>query len=162
MEIDYLLEYWVLFLYTLVCIFIFLLFWNMKKLTLITSCMTLLFLTACSTQPQDVPANTVPADTVPTQTNSTADTPVTTTTTDTTVKTYSLSDVNTHATTKDCRTAVNGKVYDITSAFGKHKGGDEALMKLCGKEWTALFTQQHGTNEKAKGFLTTLLIWDLK
>ena len=80
----------------------------------------------------------------------------------TTISWYTLGDVALHSTQKDCRTAVDGKVYDITKAFGKHKGWDEALLPLCGTNWSASFGKQHGENEKAKWFLTTLYIGDLR
>jgi cytochrome b involved in lipid metabolism len=100
----------------------------MKKVTLISAFMALIFLTACSTpaQPTELPTT---GDITTTMAPTLETLPA-----ETTSPGYTLAEVNTHATTKDCRTAVDGKVYDITSAFGKHEGGDEALMKLCGKE----------------------------
>ena len=35
-------------------------------------------------------------------------------------KNYSLAHIATHSTEADCRTAINGKVYDVTAFFGKH------------------------------------------
>ncbi|MEI8252963.1 MAG: hypothetical protein WCG25_04365 [bacterium] len=34
--------------------------------------------------------------------------------------TYTLQDIQSHNTRTNCRTTVNGKVYNITSEFGKH------------------------------------------
>lgn len=75
---------------------------------------------------------------------------------------YSMEEVTMHATQSDCWTSINGYVYDITSAFGKHKWWDEKLLWLCGIEWTEKFEKQHGDNEKAKWRLAKLKIWVLK
>lgn len=75
---------------------------------------------------------------------------------------YSMYEVSMHKTQSDCWTSIDGYVYDITSAFGKHKWWDEALLWLCGLEWTEKFEKQHGKNEKAKWRLATLKIWVLE
>lgn len=75
---------------------------------------------------------------------------------------YSIEEVAAHATQSDCWTSINGNVYDITSAFGKHKWWDEKLLWLCGIEWTEKFEKQHWDNEKAKWRLATLQIWVLE
>lgn len=54
-------------------------------------------------------------------------------------QTYSLEEVSKHSTRDDCWTVVNGVVADVTSAFGKHPGGDDALAKACGKDATQMF-----------------------
>lgn len=61
-----------------------------------------------------------------------------------TVVALSLADVAKHSTQTDCWTAVRGDIYDISSFFGKHKGGDDKLLKLCGKDGTEAFTKKHG------------------
>ncbi len=75
---------------------------------------------------------------------------------------YTLANVATHATQADCWTTINGNVYDITSAFGKHPGWDDKILWLCGVDWTEKFNTKHWTNEKAKWRLATLMIWKLK
>ncbi|MFZ2150647.1 MAG: cytochrome b5-like heme/steroid binding domain-containing protein [Candidatus Absconditicoccaceae bacterium] len=95
----------------------------------------------------------------------TVDTPVdtqTSTTTQTDNPSYTLQDIQNHNTRIDCRTSINGKVYNLNTAFGKHEGGDDALALLCGIEGTAKFNTQHGTNEKSKSRLNTLQIGTLK
>lgn len=86
----------------------------------------------------------------------------TSTTTQTENLSYSLQDIQSHKTRTDCRTSINGKIYNLTTAFGKHKWWDDKLALLCWIEWTAKFNTQHWTNEKAKWRLTTLQIWTLK
>lgn len=76
--------------------------------------------------------------------------------------TYTLAVIAMHDTKWDCWTAINGNVYNITSAFGKHPWWDAALAWLCGIEGTAKFNAQHWDNEKAKWRLATLKIWVLK
>lgn len=76
--------------------------------------------------------------------------------------TFTLDEVAKHSTQSDCWTAINGNVYDITSAFGKHKWWDDKILWLCGIEGTTKFEKQHGTNEKAKWRLATLKIWVLR
>jgi cytochrome b involved in lipid metabolism len=65
-------------------------------------------------------------------------------------KTYTLQDVSIHNKKENCRTVVDWKVYDLTSAFGKHPWWDENLMKICGIDWTLWFDKKHWNSEKAK------------
>jgi len=55
-----------------------------------------------------------------------------------------LTDLAKHSTQTDCWTAIRGDIYDISSFFGKHPGGDGVLLKLCGKDGTEAFTKKHG------------------
>lgn len=63
-------------------------------------------------------------------------------------KTYSLEEVAKHNTKSDCWTVVNGKVADVTGFFGKHPGGDEALLKSCGVDASEMFAsvKKHDPN----------------
>jgi cytochrome b involved in lipid metabolism len=49
-------------------------------------------------------------------------------------KTITAAEVAKHATSADCWIIVDGKVYDLTSFFGRHPGGDETLSRYCGKD----------------------------
>lgn len=75
---------------------------------------------------------------------------------------YTLQDIQSHNTKTDCWTSINGKIYNLTTAFGKHKWWDDKLATLCWIEWTTKFNSQHWTNEKSKSRLNTLQIWTLK
>jgi cytochrome b involved in lipid metabolism len=75
---------------------------------------------------------------------------------------YTLQDVKNHNTRTDCRTSINGKVYNLTTAFGQHPWWDDKLSTLCWIEWTTNFNTQHWTNDKAKSQINTLQIWTLK
>lgn len=54
-------------------------------------------------------------------------------------KTYTTSEVATHNTAKDCWLIIDQKVYNITSYFGQHPGGNETMTPYCGKEATKAF-----------------------
>lgn len=75
---------------------------------------------------------------------------------------YTIEDIQLHGTKDDCRTAVDGNVYDVTLAFGKHPGGDEALSMVCGKDATDNFTKKHGDNPKPNNMLQSFIIGTIK
>ncbi len=63
--------------------------------------------------------------------------------------TITKAEVALHNTKSDCYTIIDAKVYDITSFFGKHPGGDEKIIWLCWIDWSAKFKWVHWKNEKA-------------
>lgn len=83
----------------------------------------------------------------------TTSTTTTTESTTTTTKSITLADVAKHSTESDCRTAINGKVYDVTAFFGKHPGGDKNILRTCGIDATQVFEKKHGGNTKANNVL---------
>ncbi|MBS3902889.1 MAG: cytochrome b5 domain-containing protein [Anaplasmataceae bacterium] len=62
--------------------------------------------------------------------------------------TYTLATIASHNSGTDCWSVVNGNVYDLTQWISKHPGGEEAILKLCGKDGSELFNNQHGGQEK--------------
>lgn len=50
-----------------------------------------------------------------------------------------FSELGQHNTQGDCWIAYNGHIYDISSYFGSHPGGDSLLLKYCGKDATVGF-----------------------
>lgn len=78
-----------------------------------------------------------------------------------TKKSITKDDVAKHNTKSDCYTIIDAKVYDITSFFGKHPGGDEKIIWLCWIDWSAKFNTVHWKNEKAIMTKDKYLIWDL-
>jgi len=46
---------------------------------------------------------------------------------------FSLEDVAKHSTEGDCWIIIEGKVYNITSYFGKHPGGNDTCLQLVEK-----------------------------
>lgn len=61
---------------------------------------------------------------------------------------FTLAEVQQHNTSGDCWTAIDGKVYDLTTWEDKHPGGAERIVSLCGTDGTAAFTGQHSTQEE--------------
>lgn len=75
--------------------------------------------------------------------------------------TYTLADVEKHATKDDCWTVVEGTVYDVTSFIAKHPGGADKIEGMCGKEATKQFLSQHESDDKALERLKSLAIGKL-
>ena len=57
---------------------------------------------------------------------------------------YSLAEVAKHANAKSCWTVVDGNVYDVTDWVQRHPGGPRAILRMCGRDATSDFTDQHG------------------
>lgn len=138
----------------------------MKKLALLsTLAFAMVLLAGCMDKPETIPTDMVDTvnseeivstgTTTTVETTDTADTTTTGTDTTTTVTTkiINISDVALHKTPEDCRTAINGTVYDVTAFFGKHPGGDKNLFRVCGIDATEVFNRQHGNNGQAKNTL---------
>ena len=73
-------------------------------------------------------------------------------------KTYTLADVQTHASATDCWTTISGNVYDLTPFVNSHPGGVENITKVCGIDGTSLFDKQHGDSRKPNNQLEKLKI----
>lgn len=56
---------------------------------------------------------------------------------------YSLAQIAQHADAKSCYTTVRGIVYDLTNFITKHPGGANNILKICGKDGTSAFVNQH-------------------
>jgi len=93
--------------------------------------------------------------TTTTTTTSTSTTPVSTT------KTYTLADVAKHHSAASCWTAINGKVYDVTSWIPQHPGGQAHILALCGTDGSDAFNGQHGGQARPASELATFYIADL-
>jgi cytochrome b involved in lipid metabolism len=130
---------------------------RMKQLTLLSflACSAVIF-AGCSTV---TPTETNPTDQTPvmsgtsTETTTTGEITTETTTESTTTKSIALAEVANHTTESDCRTAINGTVYDVTAFFGKHPGGDKNLFRVCGIDATQVFERKHGGDTRAKNVL---------
>lgn len=66
---------------------------------------------------------------------------------------FTLADVQKHASEQSCYSAINGNVYDLTNWINKHPGGKMAIMFICGKDGTNGFMGKHAQSEKAKAAL---------
>ena len=74
-----------------------------------------------------------------------------------------FSELPNHSNPGDCWMVINGHIYDITTYFGSHPGGDALLAKYCGQDGTTAFAtkekempQDHSSF--AKGLLQQYLI----
>lgn len=76
--------------------------------------------------------------------------------------TFTRVQVAEHNSAESCYTIVSTSVYDVTSWIAKHPGGRDAILSLCGKDGTAAFTKQHGSNAKAQAALKSFLIGALQ
>jgi len=50
-----------------------------------------------------------------------------------------------HGSQSDCWMIIEGHVYDISSYFGSHPGGDQRLLDYCGKDATSAFQSKPGS-----------------
>lgn len=71
---------------------------------------------------------------------------------------FTLAEVAQHSTQESCYTAVDGKVYDVTSFIPNHPGGVQRIMQVCGKDGTELFMGKHSESENALARLEGLQI----
>lgn len=66
---------------------------------------------------------------------------------------YTLAEVEQHDTEASCWTAVDGNVYDLTPFIRKHPGGRANIMRICGIDGTAAFSDQHGGERRPENTL---------
>ncbi|MCL9972240.1 MAG: cytochrome b5 domain-containing protein [Candidatus Pacebacteria bacterium] len=76
----------------------------------------------------------------------------------TTVDSFTLAQVATHATAESCWSVVNGNVYDLTKWIPLHPGGASKIKAMCGKDATASFTGKHGGQEAPEKTLASYKI----
>jgi len=74
---------------------------------------------------------------------------------------YTLAEVAQHSTASSCYTTINDGVYDLTSFIKKHPGGAANIMKICGKDGTSLFENQHEGDAKPEATLASFYLGDL-
>lgn len=80
--------------------------------------------------------------------------------------TLTLAEIAKHNSKESCWLLISNKVYDVTLFFGKHPGGDAALLPNCGKESTEAFATKGKSDGKshsseAKALLNNFYIGDL-
>lgn len=69
---------------------------------------------------------------------------------------YTMAQVQTHNSASTCWSVIDGNVYDLTAWIGRHPGGKEAIVSMCGKDASAAFHDQHGTKRKEMELLATM------
>jgi cytochrome b involved in lipid metabolism len=75
---------------------------------------------------------------------------------------YTLAQIATHNSSSSCWTIVNNNVYDLTSFVNEHPGGSGAIKRMCGKDGTSSFTDQHGGQRNPEQELASHKIGTLK
>jgi cytochrome b involved in lipid metabolism len=59
-------------------------------------------------------------------------------------KSYTLANVKSHSTAKNCWTVVGSGVFNVTKWINKHPGGSPIILTMCGIDATAAFKAKHG------------------
>lgn len=76
--------------------------------------------------------------------------------------TLDTAEVAKHASSSSCWMIIDKKVYDITSYFGSHPGGNYYLSQYCGKDATTAFdVSPHAHSTYAANLLSKYLLGDL-
>jgi cytochrome b involved in lipid metabolism len=74
---------------------------------------------------------------------------------------FTLAQVATHGNASSCWSAINGKVYNLTSWISQHPGGPEHILSICGTDGSSAFNAQHGTQSRPASELATFYIGTL-
>jgi cytochrome b involved in lipid metabolism len=77
-------------------------------------------------------------------------------------KFYSLAEVAQHKDQSSCWSIINSKVYDLTAYLGKHPGGKQRIMAICGKDGTMAFGNQHDNQPRPELMLSSFKIGELQ
>ncbi len=62
-----------------------------------------------------------------------------------------MSEISKHNKQSDCWLLINGKVYNITSYFGSHPGGNSTMSATCGKDATSAYATKDPYAKNTKG-----------
>lgn len=115
----------------------------MKKIWLIISIFSLFTLAGCWS------TSSVPAQIVATITW-------------TTMVTYTMEEIGTHASNKSCRAVIGTKVYDFTFRVSQYPEWSKKILAICGKNATKTFTKIRRNKVTPKIKLADFYIWDIK
>ena len=74
---------------------------------------------------------------------------------------FIISEVSSHNSKESCYTIIDSKVYNLTEWIGKHPGGENAILKICGLDGTLIFRAQHDNNPKQVNQLEEFFIGNL-
>lgn len=74
------------------------------------------------------------------------------------LKIISWEEIRRHNNSQSCYTAIRGYVYDLTNFMPMHGGGEEAIQKICGRDGTDDFVEQHGGSPKQESLLEKMKI----
>lgn len=76
-------------------------------------------------------------------------------------RTYTLIDIASHKDASSCWSAINGKVYDLTSWINQHPGGADRILSICGIDGSGAFNDQHAGQSLPNNELQSFFIGDL-
>ncbi len=76
-------------------------------------------------------------------------------------RSYSLLNVATHKTAKNCWTVVGSSVFNVTNWISRHAGGSSFILAMCGVDATTAFRSQHGLMGPEANRLATFRIGSL-
>lgn len=109
-----------------------------------------LLLAGCSSSGNTTSDDSAPASSASAAAESASSAPATSaapvespTSTDPAATEYTFAQVETHNSSGDCWTVVEGNVYDLTDWEAQHPGGAARIQSLCGIDGTSLFLGQH-------------------
>jgi len=71
--------------------------------------------------------------------------------------TLNITEISKHNNINDCYILINNKVYDITSYFGSHPGGDRSMVPYCGKDSTQGYDTKGNRNRSHSSYAVNLL-----
>ena len=78
------------------------------------------------------------------------------------VNALTMAGVRSHNTADACWTAIDGKVYNLSSWITRHPGGAGVIQALCGIDGSAAFAGQHGNQGEPNQILSSYLLGTLK
>lgn len=98
----------------------------------------------------------------PTPANNPAPAPTTPTNPVTVTPGYTAAEVALHSSASSCWSIVDGQVYDLTSYISRHPGGSSRILRICGKDGSSEFDDQHGGSSRPEQILAGYKIGPLK
>ena len=75
---------------------------------------------------------------------------------DTTTLTLTAAELSKHNSISSCWLLVSGKIYDITSFFGQHPGGNNTMLATCGTDATTAYNTRGGTGSHSSSAVALL------
>lgn len=78
-----------------------------------------------------------------------------------TATSFSLADVQEHATPTSCWVAIGSRVYDLTAWINQHPGGAARIEQLCGTDGSDAFRSQHSGQAEPAATLAVFEIGEL-
>lgn len=120
-----------------------------------------------------VDTQTTTKNTTPTKNTTTTKTTNQNANTTNTTKVLNMAEVSKHNSQSDCWLVISGKVYDITSYFGRHPGGNGTMLATCGTDATAAYNTKdpnatssnyfsNGHSSRAESMLANYFVGNLQ